>query len=391
MKRIINTQAPAVITTQHTPLTCVLSIVQVDNQPVTQAQDSTRGLWNPDRTVYPLILAAQFEAYDPDLDIRLSPSVEVSWYVNSKTETWNSSTESGKVQTDDATANYYLEKSNGVPTGRLIVRKNVSYTAPVRIYCVVSYLDSSRSHTYTEEAQVALTTENKPDEFYNVDILTPDTVEYRPLVDESTHKTFKARVTLGNQILAASVQAALKFFWYIDGVLITAGTPGYVSGQGTDTLVLDADYLDKVQVTVKIGSSQSVSSPNINCVCSRQLAWKWPKVSALCYTGGSAVKVHEGSKHFNSIVKDGNLDMDDVKRMEYVRLNWKLKSTATNVVTDLGWGNEMIVPAASLRQGTTANAVVFIEPCLRGAYEKVTTASGELVTTASGEQVYARG
>jgi len=399
MKRIINTSAPAVISTQYTPLTCVLSIVQVNNAPLTQAQDAVKGLWQPNRdpqnvlsaVAEPLILGTLFEAYDADTDQHITPTVSVKWYVDEKVDTWDSSNNKGKVYKTDPTESYYLETSNSLSTGRLIITKNVDHSTSVRIFCVAEYYDTTRSETYTEEAQVVLTTENKPDEFYAVDILTPSLIEYRPLTDALTTKTIKARTRLGNQVLTGDEGSSIKYFWYIDDVLITASTPGYVSGQGSDTLVVDADYLDVVQISVKIADNIEATAPNQQCTDTCSLSWVWPKIEALAFTGGSSVKAQDGSKHFESIVKMAGQAMPESKKKEFVRLNWKMKATNNSTITDLGWGDDVYIAASNLRKGASANVEVFIEPCLLGRYEEVTTASGTAVTTASGEQVFARG
>ena len=130
--------------------------------------------------------------------INVSPTIE--WYLNAIQE-YDSTTGNGKITSQTLSADYYLQTNSidqennidtGALTGRLVVRKNVDYHTPVVIICVVSYTDNLRQQTYSAEGRVLLTSENKPEEFYRVDIETPATVKFRPLKDASPLRTFKA-------------------------------------------------------------------------------------------------------------------------------------------------------------------------------------------------------
>ena len=174
MKKIINTAPMAVVTTLHTPQTLLLTL-RAASGTLTQAQDITQNLWSPDRTLTPLVIESVFSAYDPDTKSRASAAASLKWYVNDV-----------EIQTTATSSDYYRvdTATGGIKAGSLVVRKNVSYTTPVTIRCEATYQGR------TEKAEVVLTSENKPDVFYTLDLMTPNVVKYRPLEDALVHLAF---------------------------------------------------------------------------------------------------------------------------------------------------------------------------------------------------------
>ena len=273
MKTLINMARPVVMTTNREPLDLQLSIKQRSGDPLTQTQDATANTWSPDRTVTPLLLDPDIKAYDPEKRAFITISTaSINWYVG-EIKDWDSSTETGLVGTSVSSQNYYLEYVNGSKTGSLVVRKNINYNNPVTIICKVEFTDSSRSQTYRVEATVMLTTENRPDEFYNVSINTPSTIEYRPFTDSSSTRNLKAVTSKGNTLLDFPYTNGIKYFWYYLNagawtLIPTNGTYApYVSGQNTDTLILDAAYVELETIKVMIakdGTYTPVGSPSGN-------------------------------------------------------------------------------------------------------------------------------
>ena len=511
MKRIINTAPPVAITTKRTPLTVTLSVGVVGDGTLTQAQDTAQSFWIPNRRNKPLILEPTFSVYDPDKNeiINVSPTIE--WYLNAIQE-YDSVTGDGKITSQTLSADYYLQTNSidqennigtGSLTGRLVVRKNVDYHTPVVIICVVSYTDNLRQQTYSAEGRVLLTSENKPEAFYRVDIETPATVKFRPLKDSSPLRTFKAfaqhgsvalpwenvvgkaigAVSLGslewsysNTVFSASLPAAAlttggalcqgytqdqslsaedtistsdgnirvkdasynnatafkkavggiflfyelatktvdmtfveamelitSFFWYADGVLIpTDGSfPGYVSGQGGESLVVNADFLDGVDIMVRVGMPEITdnvngtktivmpTAPNCPARATRRLSWEWPHIDALPIgSGGNRVDELVATRHFSAVIRADNVDVEAAKRAEYIRLNWLTHSTDQNfsVKTDWGWGDEVVIPSASLIKTGYAQVEVIPEPYTLGAYEVLTDSNGNVITENDGSE-----
>lgn len=486
MKKIQNTAAPVVVTTQRTPLTVKLSVT-ADSGRLTQAQDEAQALWNPDRITNPLILKPTFSVYDPDQGTStiIQPgtnNAEFAWYRESVSQ-------ENLITSTTVTDLYYLETGTGnVKTGRLVVRKNVSYNEPEKIICRVTYADNLRDYEYYAEESVLLTSENKPEEFYSVKIQDANPIVFSPLTDETSTKAITSLASKGdtplvwsnvvgksigavdlgtltwtysssifsaslpspakttgsavaagyNQIQNLSVDDSIStstggirvkdasynnvnafkkavggkilfyelatktvdmafedamalvtmFFWYCDDVLIpTDGTfPAYISGQGTETLTVDLDFIDGKNISVKLGmptfedSGGGIrtvvlpSTPNVPATDSVLVKWEWGKLSAIPIAkGASTVKQKSSDKPFFAVVKRNNVDVDDAKAEEYVRLNWKTHATDANysVKTDYGWGKETIVPASALRKTGSVNVEVTPEMYTLGVMDRL--------------------
>ena len=377
MKKINNIGAPTVITTRRTALITSFTIEVVAGGTLSQAMDNTLNpiLWLPDRTVTPLILAPVFEAYDSETLASLSNTASYKWYVQ-KVQSWNASTQEGEViETLTAADGYYLERQNNQLTGRLVVTKNVDFQSPIVIICQVSYTDSAHSTIFTDETSVMLTTENKPEDFYDVNMIATSPIRFNPFSDLTdtptpSTKTIKAIVTKGKYELSPQQLANIKFFWYFDDVLASSNHLAYVSGQGTDTLVVDAEYADMMDIKVRIADSQSASAPNVTGIDERILVWDTPKIVVEPYcTSGSAVKDENGDKVFHPIVKVNGHDVAESKWKEYLLLRWVSKRTDSVIETERGWGDTCIIPADALFGKDTEVKVV---PYLLGPYEAVT-------------------
>lgn len=480
MKKIINTAPMAVITTMRTPYSILLTTKVVGNGTLTQAQDITKNLWSPDRTLTPLVIEPVFSAYDQDTDQEVVLTPTYTWYAN------------GVQISTSATASddyYIVGQGSELKAGSLVVRKNVNYDAPVTIKCVATY------QTYSADTTLLLTSENKPDVFYQVDVMTPNTVEFHPLTDANSQKTFKAFVQYGNTALvwentigksinavdlgsltwsksgsvftaslpstpkstggaaladytqdqsleedktistansnirvkdsdyssAADFKSAMRgkvlfyelnsktvdesfvdamrkmtgFFWYLDDELITADTYGYVSGQGMESLVLDADYIDGATISVRLGiptftgtsgADSAVTmptSPNCNTKAQSGLVWMWDNVSVMPLAiGGNHITQFSTDKHFDSVAKVNAKDLTDAKRTAYIKTRWFTHSTdATQAAKSFyGYGNTVTIPASGLRRTGTTNVEVGTDIYLLGHKYPVTDPETQEVT-----------
>lgn len=412
MKTLVNMARPVVMTTNRKPLDLQLSIKQRSGDPLTQTQEATANTWAPDRTVTPLILDPDIKAYDPEKRAFITIGTGyINWYVG-EIKNWDSSTETGLVGSSTVSENYYLEYSGGNKTGSLVVRKNINYQNPVTLICVVDFTDSSRAEEYRAETSVMLTTENRPDEFYNVKINTPSIIEYRPFTDASSTRVLTAVASKGNTILEFPYTNGIKYFWYYLNagawtLIPTNGTyPAYVSGQNTNTLTLDAAYIEHETIKVMIAKngtytpvgspsgnpktngyfelnngvyypssdtsvasgktyytlSTSASQPDCDAISQVEVARVLPRIEALPYcTGGSAVTVGDSNREFLAVISMDAVDMSDALREEYIRLNWKSKPTNSNTVTDRGWGNAVQIPASELMNTGNVNTEVYCD------------------------------
>lgn len=208
---------------------------------------------------------------------------------------------------------------------------------------------------------------------------------------------------------AEAMERLTTFFWYANGVLIpTDGQyPGYVGGQGTESLTLDLDYIDGDTISVMLGTpvfadngdgTRTVSlptSPNAPTTDVVLVSWLWGHLDALPIgLGGSKVRERSGDKPFVAVVREDGVDVDASKVAEYVRLNWKSHATDANysAVQDHGWGVRCVVPSSRLKQTGSVNVEVSPEIYTLGKLEIVTDDSGNSQVTddVTGEPVIGR-
>lgn len=386
--QITNTAPATVIITKKADLTTLLTI-RIASGTLTQAQDITKNLWMPDRKLNPMKLEPLFSAFNPETkeNVDLAPSIE--WFVNDE-----------KVTATSTTADYYLEiaEGTGTLTGNLIVRKNVSYGSQAVVRCKATYTDNLRQQQYYREADVTLTTENKPDTLFMVSLDVPAIVKFRPLQDESSLKTIKASVQYGDEVVTEDI----AFFWYLNDTLITADTLGYVSGLGTDTLVLDADYFDGDVVAVRIGIPEPESegsdvnvmptAPNLGAQAQCTMVWDYGDIDMLPIArGGSSVRPTTERKVFDSVVRCNGKDVDAALVDKYIRLGWFTHATdeSQDAKTAIGYGRQMTMDASQLRRGDGVNVEVSADIYVLGQMTAVVDdVSGEtVVDDVTGETV----
>ena len=172
-----------------------------------------------------------------------------------------------------------------------------------------------------------------------------------------------------------AVARMTTFYWYCNDELINDDMPGYVSGQGTNSLVLDMDYFDNDTLSVKLGipeftetegikSATLPTSPNAPQRDSVLLAWDWGHLDALPIArGGSKVRERTQTKIFDAVVRREGVNVDDAKVDEYIRLNWRIHSTDANYsnTSDKGWGRSIEIDAADLKKTGVVSSEVYVD------------------------------
>lgn len=387
MKRIVNPAPPLAMTTKRTPLNVLLTIGIVGDGTQTQTQDAARGLWSPNRDpavggMAPLILYPVLEVHDPDLNAKISVNPTINWYIDDDTLiVWNPTTERGQVErySGETAQKFFLQTGNGettgTPTGRLVVRKNVDYRTAKKVILVVVFTDATRNERYERKAEMLLTSENRPEDFYTVHLNQPNTIHFNPLAGGSSLKTFQATARKGKDVANASC----KFFWMVDGTVIaTDGTmPCYKAsnqpsgkGQGTDTIVLDLDCLDEKRVSVAVGDSVNAAAPLGYVSDSCNIIWDLPELEVIPHAlGGRHLKQKDSTKTFQGIVQAKGVDIPAAVRSEYILLNWWIRPADTGVKAYVGWGDDQIIQASSLRKTGGVNVDVSADVCVLGPME----------------------
>lgn len=185
------------------------------------------------------------------------------------------------------------------------------------------------------------------------------------------------------------------FVWYgiKNGQEVLADTlPWYVSGQGTDNLVVDAMYGENINVVLrcKMMDGETLSPSKAYAT----LSWRTPDIEPFVQSdNGSAVRSDTEDMTFDTIVNVNGEVLSDALKRKHLAFNWKIRKNNTSTEIDKGWGQRITIDASDLRNvkgsgSTLASTLVSNEVYLKGAYEEVTD-GGEVVTY-NGEVVYDR-
>lgn len=172
-----------------------------------------------------------------------------------------------------------------------------------------------------------------------------------------------------------------QFEWYgvSNGVEVKIDTlPAYVSGQGTDTLRVDALYDENMTVICRYRKfpwdTELIPQKEY-----RTVAWRVPNIDTIvvCKNGGSVNSASTGNYIFETIVNvKGEMISDEVKAAN-LRFCWKMRKSNTTTETDLGWGLTKSIAVSDLKStvvnGNPVSTIVYCEVYLLGAYEPVTT------------------
>lgn len=393
MGKRINTSTTAVINTELIPLTDSFELVP--NGQTEQWYYENTNIFAPDRQVTPLIITPKIVAVDRDTNTTYNPSIHtISWYaLEYSGSAWSDTL---ITNTTDSLSNDYVIVGN-----TLKINKNIDdATHGVQIKCKVQYIDPRDSGiTYAVESTLLLTTNKDATVIYpTIDIQTESALAFNPL--EMVNATDSRFTFVASYTYDVDTQhdpsPTFIFEWY--GVKNNAEVkidtlPWYVSGQNTNTLVVDAMYCEEMQIILRIKDS---AAPTVLLPpkAHRSVVWKIPRIDGITTSeNGSAVRSDSKSFDFTTIVNISGKTLDEDTINENLRFKWKLRKSDQSTVTEKGWGRKMNIDASELinvrgSNNSMASTVVGNEIYLLGAKEQVTQ-GGEAVTY-GGAAVYNR-
>lgn len=388
MGRRLNVSTPTVINTELVPLDESFYI-EASGQLEQWYYDNTNQ-YAPNRKTTPLTLTPKISAFDQDTKQPYSPAFyTVQWFEKAYDSTTGDYVETEITNITDGNDVDYVKSGNN-----LIVKKNVSYTRAITIRCEATYIDPRDSGvTYRVGDSVNLSTNRDASvEYPTLDILVPSSQAYNPLTDATSQFTLEAHADKGG----TDVTSSTYFVWYaVDETaeVLVETMPWYVSGQNTDTLVVDAMYGEDIRVVLRAKESASATTLYPPKVFST-IHWRIPDVDThVKSNNGGAVRSDTVSMTFETICNIRHAILTDAQKAEHLHFNWKIRKNTTSTETDMGWGQRMTMAASALRNtiGSTsslASTLVFPYVYLLGAYEKVT--EDGVVVTEDGETVYDR-
>lgn len=352
--------------------------------------------FSPYRPTDPLVLTPVLKVQDPDSKQVYEPSQYLAtwWTHNPSNNTYTQIT-----NTTDGDNVDYVVMNNGA----LKVKKNVAPNSPVTLMCEYQYTDprdGSASDKLRKTVQL-VTNRNSSTDIPTIEILAPHMTNYRPITDASSLKTFKARVILGGSDITST--STIRWYAYTEDdttehlideesngiqtfLAYSASNQPSGKGQGTDTIVLDAAYAEKLYVVARVidtSVSPNVAYPSKSV---KRLEWDYVKVDIDAMSDeGSGVRTDTISKTFKATgnIKGKALSDDDIRTN--LLLDWKFRkssktksgTTPTDTVISLGVGPEVTIGGNTLRQ--YPSSLVYADVYMRGA-KKTIMQDGKVLT-----------
>lgn len=228
---------------QFDPLSVIVSL-NVKSGAVKQVHYADSNTYTPNRLLTPLYLLPSVWTIDPAKIIadgeKIGQLSSGKWYTGSVSPI----NEVTKKTTDaDAGTADYAVGSNY----QLVVRKNISHLSPQQLFFVATYFDTRRGMDVTAQAAELLsTTSNAESEAAPVVVLDkPEGYVINPIAGLGNTTVKATMFKTGNPVTAGNV----KYWWYTedDGVEHLIGSTDrdlfYVSGQNTDSLVVNTEFI----------------------------------------------------------------------------------------------------------------------------------------------------
>lgn len=400
MTKRLSISQPVVIDTELTPLDDTFWLEP--NGATEQWYYVNNNSFSPNRTITPLLIVPKINAVDHSTNTSYSPqfSSDFTWtvmkYINGN---WIGFPVTGTSQDFELWDIALLVKSN-----------NYDCEHGIKITFTGKYIDPrDTNRTYTVSDTVVLTTSRDATVMYpNIKIDAPSTNTFDPLSASTSNFTFHASVDWSRVSDMSDVTDNGVFVWYginssQQEVLLNT-LPYYVSGQHTDTVVVDAMYGKNLPIILRIKKTSSASDTNDVLPPKAQVnvVWQTPPISGIvtCDNGRTVRTTDNKNFLFKTIVSTNRGVIGDNIVSQNLRFNWKIRrATASNIssstiqdtVTDLGWGQDCLVHSNDLLSTTTVNnasKLIMNDIYMLGAYERVKV-NGENVTY-NNHKVYGR-
>lgn len=379
MKGQITKVQPLSLRTIYTPLHDSFSVIVDGGGSLTQFYYTNANQYIPNRATTPMKLRAKLFISDPDGVIPSgdkSSALTVTWYENTENTPITSSITGYTVNAD----------------GSLIIAKNVPVNAPIQIICKASYTDTRVGLPIVYLATIALNSIQKSDEKVALNLDRPSKFTYNPLSD-SNLIDIKAALKLGEKDVPASNAA---FWWYkaVNGVeqLIDSSVLNieYVSGQGTATLRLDADNIDKTIIRCRGAyyTGAKPSNPDDDKVFAETaIVWKMPTVSAQAFCpNGSTIRKDMVNMSYCVRVFYAGKEVAKADIAKYFFVKWFKKSSAAgSSAIEIGHGTEITIPTSELKMTGGQQMMIYPVVYAHGPYEVLTDKNGEVLTDKNNE------
>lgn len=244
--RKISAVHPVTLTMNLPPLDESFQLV-TNNEPFSQWYYANDGTFSPNRKTDNLVITPEMRVTLPETNqvVKVTPYNGTGWFIQNADGTWPASPI--VTQEDGEGVDYYVDPT----TYAITIKKNVLPTKPVVLRCVFCYSDPRAAGVIYEYEETVTLYTNQDSEviFPDLAVLTPALQSFDPFYDESEFE-FNAIAKWNN----ADITPDMTFVWMVKDVegegeeTLVENFLGYVSGQGTPTLTVDAMFSENLVV-----------------------------------------------------------------------------------------------------------------------------------------------
>ena len=344
----------------YTPLNVSVALV-VQGGSLTQTHCAETDEYIPDRSITPLVILPRVYIQDPDgiLAPGLAALSGVAWYAlpeDVATSVPNGSyigNELSQYLITEATQGFHLQVD-----GSLLVEANIRYPSRTVLVFTGNIPDARSGRTVKVQDSVLLsTTSIALPAILRLD--KPASWRFNP-VEDTGIRTIKASLTLGGKTPNPN-HCQVAFWWYkASGNSAVLLDPDedlfYESGQGTDTLVINPEYLEEERIICKAeytldGASLPVS-PTANCLTAETvIGRRYPAYDFENFVHGG-VEVAPNASHVKNecVVTIGQKVIDNPSR--FFTVVWSIKEPVYGAEWRiLGYGDSIMIPQSEISGG----------------------------------------
>ncbi len=344
----------------YTPLNVSVALI-VQGGSLTQTHCAETDEYIPDRSITPLVIVPKVYVQDPDGVISggLAQLSGVSWYA--LPENLAASVPAGTYIGSEL-SNYLITGATAgysvAADGSLTVGANIHYPSRTVLVFVANIADDRSGRTVKVQDSVLLsTTSIAVPAALTLD--KPASWRFNPLEDSGV-RTIRASLKLGG-VTPDPTKVRTAFWWYLASgnteVLINADDHlFYESGQNSDSLVIDPEYLDEERIICKaeyaLDGETLPGTPSANCLTAETVVQR--KYSAYDFDNyvHGGVEVSPAASHVKNecVVTVGKEVLASPSR--YFTVIWSIKDAVYGAEWRiLGYGDSIMIPASEIEQG----------------------------------------
>lgn len=344
----------------YTPLNVSVSLL-VKGGSLTQTHCAETDEFIPDRGLTPLVLSPEVVIQDPDgiLPGGVAALTGVCWYA--LPEDIAASIPSGSYIGAELSQYLISAATNGYSIeadGSLRVESNIRYPSRVVLVFTANIPDNRSGKLIKVQDSVLLsTTSIAVPAALTLD--KPAFWRFNPIEDHGI-RTIKAAIKLGG-VTPDPAKVRTAFWWYLASGNAEVRINGddhlfYESGQNSESLVIDPEYLDEARIICKaeyaLDGEMLPASPSADCLTAETVVKRhYPAYDFENYIHGG-VEVSPTASHVKNecVVTVGQKVLASPSR--YFTVVWSIKDAVYGAEWRiLGYGDSILIPTSEIEQG----------------------------------------